>query len=148
MFQPTRPGTYTFRYEATDLCKTASETTTVVARCPPAPEPKAQVSSAVIYQDQKVILSSEGTKAGSPTTKITKYIWRVLEAPAGSPYEKSVKAKTVLSSGISYDTGAVAVAGQYKFTLSVSDGCSTATTIVCFEVQCNCGSLACGLLCV
>jgi hypothetical protein len=98
----------------------------------------------VIYQDQKVILTSDGTKAGFDGGKITAYSWRVIEAPPGSPFEKSVKAETILSSGISYDTGPVTVAGDYKFTLGVSDGCSTAMAIVCFTVQCNCGPTANG----
>ena len=53
-----------------------------------------------------------------------------------------VKNAKVLSTSATYNSPKLTKAGQYKFTLGVSDGCSKAMAIVCFTVECNCGPTA------
>jgi hypothetical protein len=142
-FKPAYPGTYTFQYEATDLCTSQRKNATVVAQCPPPPLPKLTVSSSQIYQGATATLDSAGTVAGYAAGVIQSFAWRVIKAPADSILFPNIASGAVVStSSTTYTTAGLSIAGQYQFMLSVFDGCSTASAVVCFEVQCNCGPTA------
>ena len=115
----------------------------MVAQCPPPPIPKLSVSSAQIYQDATATLDSAGTVAGYAGGVIQSYSWRVVKAPTDSAFFPMIASASVIStSSTIYTTARLAIAGQYQLMLSVFDGCSTASAVVCFEVQCNCGPTA------
>lgn len=142
LFAPTRPGVYTFRYEASDLCKTTGADVSVTARCPPSPLPIARIAKPVLLQGEAATLTSTGTKAGYSGASIQSYTWTALDVPAESSYYASQLSKATLGSTMSFTTQPLTISGDYKFALSVFDGCSSATTVVCFKVECACSPTA------
>ena len=142
LFAPTRPGVYTFRYEASDLCKTTGADVSVTARCPPSPLPIAGISKPVLLQGEAATLTSTGTKAGYSGAFIQSYTWTALDVPVESSYYASQLSKATLGSTMSFTTQPLTISGNYKFALSVFDGCSSATTVVCFKVECACSPTA------
>lgn len=141
-FEPTLPGTYKWKFEATDLCKTVSSIISGVVRCPPAPEPSATIASSEIIQNSKATLSAQASRAGYDSGVIKSYAWTVLESPATSAYAANIASKTILGTNAVFETATLLVPGSYKFMVAVSDGCSTSFAAVCFQVTCSCGPTA------
>jgi hypothetical protein len=109
LFAPTRPGVYTFRYEATDLCKTTGANVDVTARCPPSPLPVALVNKPVLLQGEVATLASTGTRAGYSGASISSYQWTVIDVPVESSYYASQLSKATLGTCCKWDFAGLVV---------------------------------------
>jgi len=140
-YAPLRPGKYTFRFEAQDLCAGRNATVTVDARCPP--KPAVNITSS-IFPDTTVkqggtikFSASAALGQGWKSAGLT-YTWSIkAPAAAGADYGKGSDSATA-----DYTTPVLFVPGDYYVDLQVSDGCSSQITRSCFSVVCSCGPTA------
>lgn len=152
-----RPGRYKFTFESEDECRVKrKDSREVLARCPEPPR-ISRVSAPAIANNKvqrgTVVSFTAVAENWVDFTGIAGsqpiWAWHWIEKPENDTDVKdrplAIRQRTdgqggnaPVSMKAEYQTTALDTPGNYTIEVQLSDGCSTTTRRICFEVECNC----------
>jgi len=139
-FAPDRAGTYQLLYTTTDYCgNVITQTATVQADCNTSPVASVAATETNVVYNRDGFRSIPITLNGKASTDAdgdSLYpLWSLVSAPNGSAItSSSIGNRNTLVTSFTPDR-----VGDYRFNLTVSDGCSSSTVAFTISVRCSNG---------